>query len=203
MAALHFALFDELLIEHQPLLALTLERGISAAIKREPAALEMQHMVDRLVEQIAVVADDEDRMGIARQMRLEPQRPFKIEIIGRLVEQQQIRLGEKRRRQRHAHAPPAGKFGAGALLRGNIEAEPRENCCGTRRRRMRADIDQPRLHLGDSHRIFCRFRLGKQPRALAIGSQHGLDQALRAIRRFLRDTPDPHPRIDRDRAVLG
>ena len=44
------------------------------------------------------------------QPRFEPQRAFEIEIIGRLVEQQQIGLGKQRRGQRHPHAPAAGEF---------------------------------------------------------------------------------------------
>ena len=45
-------------------------------------------------------------------MLLQPERAFEIEIVGRLVEQQQVGLGEQRGGERHAHAPAAGEFRA-------------------------------------------------------------------------------------------
>ena len=47
-------------------------------------------------------------------MALEPQRAFEIEVVGRLVEQQDFRLEEQHGAERHAHAPAAGELPAGA-----------------------------------------------------------------------------------------
>ena len=60
----------DLLVERLPFAALALEGRIAAAIERELAALEMQDRVDRVVEQVAVVADDDHRVRIARQIVL-------------------------------------------------------------------------------------------------------------------------------------
>ena len=46
--------------ERLPLAALALELGIAAAIEGQFALVEMQDGVDRIVEKIAVVADDDD-----------------------------------------------------------------------------------------------------------------------------------------------
>ena len=48
--------------------------------------------------------------GYFLQPRLEPERAFEVEIVGRFVEQQQVGLGEQRGRQRHPHPPAAGEL---------------------------------------------------------------------------------------------
>src|SRR5665213_3306891 len=113
MLALCILLPDHLLVEHHALAAQAFEVGVAAAIERELVRFQRQDLVDGIVEQIAVVADDHHRVRVARQMVLQPQRAFQIEIVGRLVKHQQIRLGEQRGCERHAHAPTAGEFGAG------------------------------------------------------------------------------------------
>ena len=65
---------------------LPLERGIVAAVDRELATLDVQDGVDRLVKEIAVVADHDHGARIVRQMVFKPQRAFEIEIVGRFVE---------------------------------------------------------------------------------------------------------------------
>ena len=83
---------------------------VAAGVKLELAFAQMQDGVDRIVQKLAVVADDHGGMRIFLQPRFEPQRALEIEIVGGLVEQQQIGLREQRRGERHAHAPAAGKF---------------------------------------------------------------------------------------------
>ena len=97
-------------IEHFARGALLFERGIGPLVERQLAAIEMQDLVDRGVEQVAIVADDDHGARIVRQMILEPQRAFEVEIVGRLVQQQQIGRREQRRGERDPHAPAAGKF---------------------------------------------------------------------------------------------
>ena len=56
------------------------------------------------------MADDQDGAAIALEEVLQPHHAFEVEIVGGLVQQQQIGRREQDRRQRHAHAPAAGKF---------------------------------------------------------------------------------------------
>src|SRR5262249_13118331 len=135
-APLRLALLGELGIERLALFALALESGITAAVEGEPAAVEVKDAVDGAVEQIAIVADDHDGARIAREVILQPHRALEIEIVGRLVEQQQVGLGKQRGGKRHAHAPAAGKLRTGALLLGGIKSESREDRRRPRRRGM-------------------------------------------------------------------
>ena len=136
-------------------------------------------------------------------MVLQPERAFEVEIVGRLVEQQQVGLREQRRGERDAHAPAAGKFRAWPLLIGGGEAEAGEDRCRAGRGRVRADIGEPGLDLGDAMRVVRGFRLGQQRGALAMRLQHDLDQAFRPVRRFLRQPADAPARRDLDVALLG
>ena len=56
----------------QPLGALSLERVIAARIERHLAAFEVEDMVDDIVEQVALVADDDDRAAIILEEILQP-----------------------------------------------------------------------------------------------------------------------------------
>ncbi|MNT67724.1 hypothetical protein D3C72_2058900 [compost metagenome] len=67
----------------------------------------MHDGIDGIVQQIAVVADDDDGMRITPDIVFQPERAFKVEIVGRLVEQQQVRLGKEHAGQRHPHSPAA------------------------------------------------------------------------------------------------
>ena len=73
----------------------------------------MQDPIDGVLKQIPIVADDHHGPRIARQVILQPERPLEIEIVGGLVEQQQVGLGEQDCCQCKAHSPAAGKFAAG------------------------------------------------------------------------------------------
>ncbi len=104
------------------------------------------------------MADDDDRMRIAAHIVLEPQRAFEIEIVGRFVEQQQVRFCKENGGECHAHAPTAGKGRRRAQLRLVVEAEARQNGGSPRFRRMGPDIGEPRLDFGNPMRIGRRLR---------------------------------------------
>ena len=67
------------------------------------------------------MADQQHRAGVAAEVIFEPQARFQVEVIGRLVEQQQIGLDEQERGERDAHAPAAGELAARAGLRSLVE----------------------------------------------------------------------------------
>ena len=64
---------------------------------------------DDRVEEEAIVRDEDDRVRIGVQVLLEPVARFEIEMVGRLVEQQQVRLAEQQLGERDAHLPAAGE----------------------------------------------------------------------------------------------
>ena len=144
-------------VEHLARGALFLERGIGALVERQLAAIEMQDLIDRGVEQVAVVADHDHGARIIGQMVFQPQRAFEVEIVGRLVQQQQVGRRKQRRRQRHPHAPAAGEFRARPRLIGGGKSEAAQDRRRAGRRRVRVDVDQPGLDLGDPVRIIGGF----------------------------------------------
>ena len=62
--------------------------------------------------------------GYAVQVLLEPVARLEIEMVGRLVEQQQVRLAEQQLGQREAHLPAAGERVGRPLEIRRLEAEP-------------------------------------------------------------------------------
>ena len=136
-------------------------------------------------------------------MFLQPQRRLEVEVIGRLVEQQQVGRGEQRGRERDPHAPAAGEFAARALLLGMGKAQAGEDFGRARRRRMCADVREPRLDLGDARGIMLGLGCGQQLRAFCVGGEHDLEQAFGAIGRFLRKSSDAASRREPYLALLG
>ena len=128
---------------------------------------------------------------------------FEIEIVGGLVEQQQVGLGEQNGRERHPHAPAAGKLRAGAPLVLVREAEARQDFGGARGRRMRVDVGEPRLDLGDA--MVIALGLGFAPEG---GRARCRPRAPRRCRLSLpagascRQTPDAGARRNLDAAAL-
>ncbi len=190
MLARGFLLLGERGIERALGAARRNERVVAAGIERELAVFEMQDEFGRGVQKIAVMADDQHRAAIAPQEILQPQHAFQIEIVGGLVQQQQIGAGEQDRRQRHAHAPAAGKLGTGAQLFFGGKSETRQNRGGARRRGIGVDVVEPGVDIAQRMRF--GFGLGGQQQlvAFAIGRQHRIEQAVGAARCFLRHRAD-------------
>ena len=93
----------------------------------DAAAVEEGDRLHRAVQQDAIVRDQQCGAGKARKPGLQPQRGFQVEVVGRLVEQQQVGCGEQRGGQCDAHAPAAGELLHRALLRGLVEAQAGED----------------------------------------------------------------------------
>ena len=75
------------------------------------------------VQKEAIVADQDDRVRIRVQVRFEPVARLEIEVVRRLVEQEQVRLAEQQLGQRDAHLPSAGERFGRPLEVGRREAE--------------------------------------------------------------------------------
>ena len=75
--------------------ALLLEPARVIALVRDAApAVELEDPAGDVVEEVAVVGDRDDRPRVILEVALEPRDRFRVEVVGRLVEQQQIRLSE-------------------------------------------------------------------------------------------------------------
>ncbi len=97
---LQAAVFGRLLVDDlgRPLL-----EPVEAAVALEqPAAVQPQQAAGQLAQEGAVVADHQDAAGESRQLLFQPLDGRQVEMVGRLVQQQQVRPGEQGARQRGA-----------------------------------------------------------------------------------------------------
>ena len=79
-------------------------------------AIEFDHMVGHIFQKITVVADDHAGEGGVLQQRFEPFNSGEIEMVGRLVQQQNIGLLDERFGDRQAFFPAAGERGGGNFI---------------------------------------------------------------------------------------
>src|SRR5262249_54952876 len=85
---------------------------------------------DELVEEFAVMRDDENRAGIGLEIILEPKERFEVEVICRFVEQEQIGLLCQQAGEMGAHDPAAAHFAGWTVEVLFAEAEASENLFG-------------------------------------------------------------------------
>ena len=82
-------------------------RRVVAGPRRQLAAIELDDPRRQPLQERAVVGDEHHGAVVLGEKALEPLDGVDVEMIGRLVEQQQIRLADQRARQQHAAAPAA------------------------------------------------------------------------------------------------
>src|SRR5262249_3351124 len=102
-------------------------------------ALEREHVRRDAIEEPAVVADDDRAAGEVEQRLLERAERVDVEIVGRLVEQQEVAPLLQELRQVDAIALAARQRSHPALLRGALEVEPRH--VSARRHLLLAQLD--------------------------------------------------------------
>ena len=73
--------------------------------------VELEDPAGDVVEEVAVVGDDEDGAGVIAQMAFEPVDALGIKMVGRLVEQQQVGRIEQQPAERDAALLAAGELG--------------------------------------------------------------------------------------------
>ena len=74
---------------------------------------QQQHKLEnarKRIENIAIMADDNQRTAVFLQMVFQPHSGFQIQMVGRLVQQQYVRRLKQCRRQSQPHTPASGKL---------------------------------------------------------------------------------------------
>ncbi len=84
--------------------------GVPGRILLQPAILQFQRPPGHRIQKIAVVRDDQHRARIIPQVPFQPFGPFQIEMVGRLVQNQQVRLPHQFPGQSDPGLLPAGKL---------------------------------------------------------------------------------------------
>ncbi|GIX34514.1 MAG: hypothetical protein KatS3mg126_0293 [Lysobacteraceae bacterium] len=95
-------LLQALLLLHQPL-------GVVALPGDAAAAVELEDPFGGVVEEVAVVGDRHHGARVALQELLQPLHRLGVEVVGRLVEEQHVRLGEQQPAQGHAALLASGE----------------------------------------------------------------------------------------------
>ena len=96
-------LLATLLAEHDILIVLHL-------VVFDMAAGDLQRAVGDVVDEGAVVADEDHGTGALSQELLEPLNRLDVEVVGGLVEKEHVGMLEKNLRQLNAHTPTTGKL---------------------------------------------------------------------------------------------
>ena len=183
------------LLQGQLLGAQFFKGAVAAAVAGELAVFDVQRGLRDGVQKVAVVADDDERAGVARQPSFQPHQRVQVQVVGGFVQQQQIRRGHERARQLQPHAPAARKAVDGLLQLAGFEAQPEDERLRARRGVVRAGVLQIGMQLGDGHAFACRFglrQLGAQACQAFIARQHkggGRFAGFGHVLRHLRDAP--------------
>ena len=190
---------------------LLLIRGEASRVVAEPAAVELRDAGGDRVEKAPVVRDADHGAGETLQQRLEPRDGAEVEMVGRLVEQQDVRVGRQRLRERDALLPAARKR-PDQRIRG--QSEPREHRVDAVAERPAVERIEPRVQRADPFealRIVAVLReergrvviLGEHLPFRAEAQRDGVvDGARGVLRRLLRDPRDAHVRRDPELAAV-
>src|SRR5205807_5689347 len=99
-------------------------RAPRAGEEARAPGLDLQHRRADRLQKPAVVRDEDDRRVHGDERLLEPLQRLDVEVVGRLVEQQQVGLGDQRASQRRARELAAGERLQRAVELLVAEAEP-------------------------------------------------------------------------------
>src|SRR5690606_24523583 len=99
-------------------------KGVVAFVGHQLLVGDFHRLGDDVVEEAAVVRDDEDGAIVVPQVILYPLDGGKVEVVGGLVEHQQGRALQEEFRQHHAHAPAAGELTQGTVKIAGRKTDP-------------------------------------------------------------------------------
>ena len=105
-------------------------RVVISRVAQQARLAQLGDVRAKAVEKFAVVRNEQNRAGIVAQIILKPQERFEVEMVRRLVEQQQVGFLREQPREVRAHDPAAGHFSRRAMMVRQLETEAVENLLG-------------------------------------------------------------------------
>ena len=184
-------------------------RGVASRITREPSAIEFGDARRHLVEKGAIVRDEDHAAGELDQQRFEPRDGFDVEVVGRLVEQQQVGLDHHRARERDALALAARQIGDARI---GVELEAGHHAFETMRDRPAVDGIERALRRSELvHRLVgvigCDAMrgvlVGNHQRSRGQAARHGFEHVgIERQRRLLLDQRHRDARGARDASIV-
>ena len=198
--------------------ALLLVEFVVAGIRRQRAAVDLHHLGDDAVHELAVVRGHQQRALIALEELLQPDEALQVEVVARLVQQHHVGAHEQDARQRHAHLPAARQRADVAVHHLLAEAQAREHLARPSLERVAVELLEARLHLAVAldqilhvvrlvripHGRFELLQLGRHG-AHRAGAVHHLRHgaAARHLAHVLAEVADGHAAIDGHLALVG
>ncbi len=104
--------------------------AVVAAVAGQLALEELIDLTDRLVEEALVVADEHQASFVHLEVVLQPEARLDVEVVGRFIQEHDLRLFDEDLRQRDAHLPSAAEGVADAVKIVAHEAEAEEHPLG-------------------------------------------------------------------------
>src|SRR6185312_11001451 len=101
---------------------------VVSGVEPDPFVPDLRNLAHRHVEEVAVVRDQHISVRISAEVLFQPVSRLKIQMVCRLVEQQQIGLFQQQPGQGNAHLPAAGEFFRAALPILFVEAQAVQHC---------------------------------------------------------------------------
>ncbi len=195
------------LLLREALGALALERGVVARVGDEPLPVHVHDRAGHAVEELAVVRDEQQRARVGLQPVLQPQHGVEVEVVGGLVQQQQVRAAHERAREVQPHAPAAGERGHGHRFGLRREAQAGHERLRARFRRVAADLVVARVQecraLALLVRGLGRGDGGLDLAKLRVAVHHEVERGAVAVDEFLRDVREHPARGSLDLARVG
>ena len=188
---------------------------VAALVVAAAAAVDLEHPGRDRLQEPAVVRDEHDARVEAVQMLLEPLDGRRVEVVGRLVQQQQIRLGGERPRQRCPRQLAARERPQLAVEVGGREPEAARHPLQARAPAVPAGpVERPlggvvaahhgRVGLARGHAPLELGELGLEPaRVGRAGADVGAERDVAVKRRALVVQGDPRAGGHRDLAPVG
>ena len=146
-----------------PVLARSLELAPPAGVVVDAlrSGLELDDSIHRPIEQRAVVRDEHDSALDGEQEALEQVEPGEVQVVGRLVQQEDVEPREQDRGERRAALLAAGER-AGRPVERRVEADVREHSAGAR------------FEVGSAERQEALERLGVGLSCVRVALERGL-----------------------------
>ena len=175
MGALRLLLLVGLLLLGQALGTGALEGAVATAIEGQLALLDMHHMVDHGIEKVTVVGDQQQGAGIALQPAFQPENGIQIQVVGRLVQQQQVGGAHQRLGQVQAHAPATGKVADPAIHLRTVKTQAGQQLARPGIGAVAVEVVQLIVQTGDGGAVMGSFgsgQFGLHPAQLHIAIEH-------------------------------
>ena len=120
---------------------------VIAGIGRKRAAVDLDHLVDDAVDELAIMRSHQQRAFVSLQKLLQPDQAFQVEMVARLVQQHHVGAHQQNARQRDPHLPAARQRADVAFHHFLAEAQARQRLAGAAIEGIAIEFFEAVLHL--------------------------------------------------------